>query len=397
MPAVMKSIMCLCALLLAALAFRVGTAEALPPSLTAGGIIVGQHPRIMAEAADLVALSEEPSDVAKIVRLAYRAPLSEAPYVLRGSALLRRGAGSPVPDAVALLKEAKRLNPRERQARLLLLQEYTRTGEAGQASQEIIDLARITPSANLALTEGLAQLLIEDGSRSAALAALTDNPLAEGVLNQLAAMKASPSLLFELARRNPNVEARSGPWKSGIVNNLVEQGAYERARTYWRRFNSIPKSAYDDLIVDSDFDSVSGPPPFGWSLAEGEIGAAEIRQSGGLDIAYFGRQSGALASQLLLLAPGTYRFGYSTEGDIPKEEEGGNQIVWSFACADGPRDGRVLSTIPLVATRKPAGSTFEVPQNCPAQWLRLSANAQEFPRNSYLQIDNIVLNRTTPR
>src|SRR4029078_4582807 len=84
-----------------------------------------------------------------------------------------------------------------------------------------------------------------------------------------------------------------------------------------------------DLIFDAGFSNPAPPPPFNWTLTSSTVGLAERQSGGKLHVIFYGQEDGVLASQLLVLAPGTYRLAMRVTG-------GGAQLRslrWSLTCA----------------------------------------------------------------
>ncbi len=157
----------------------------------------------------------------------------------------------------------------------------------------------------------------------------------------------------------------------------------------WREFTPGNSGKGGAALYNPGFDDAPGVPPFNWKLATGGIGAAERAPDGALEVTYFGRASGPLASQLMLLPSGTYGLSMMSDGATP---EGAGEIAWTVTCAG---NDTVLATLQLPDSADQAQSiesSFTVPPSgCPAQWLQLVGIAKEFPRTRSARLTRLSL------
>jgi hypothetical protein len=117
----------------------------------------------------------------------------------------------------------------------------------------------------------------------------------------------------------------------------------------------------------------AGPPaPFNWSLTSSNVGFAERRGGGGLNVMFHGREDGVLASQLLLLPPGRYRLTVQGAGLGAHAES----LAWTVVCANG---NAVIASATLPETVR-SGLPLTVGPSCPAQYLRLAGTASDMPQ-----------------
>jgi hypothetical protein len=139
------------------------------------------------------------------------------------------------------------------------------------------------------------------------------------------------------------------------------------------------------LIYDPSFRGLDAPPPFNWSLTSSTVGLAE-REGGGLHVLFYGQNDGVLARQLLLLPPGSYRLRFTLgEGGVHPES-----LSWSIRC---DKSVSALSSADIVATAA-GGWSFEVPPDCPAQWLELTARSEDISQQSDVTIGRLKLDRS---
>jgi hypothetical protein len=253
-------------------------------------------------------------------------------------------------------------------ARLLLLDRYLRERRIGEATVEMAALSRLIPGAGTLLTQEVAHLVADPATAGQTMAVLRLRPeLQNSVLEDLARSGADPNLILRVA--GPSLRPGSNqPWQEPLLSRLVTQGRIEQALRLWKTFAGISGDDQVKGLYDSGFRGLPGPPPFNWGLSPGGPGAAEPSK-GGLQIDYYGRDDGELASQLLILAPGRYRFGFRAEGDASGE---GSRLVWSLTCHPGGAQIMQLPLSGIASAVRRFSATIVVPAgNCPAQWLRL--------------------------
>jgi len=311
-----------------------------------------------------------------------RQPLASEPMFFYG---MRALEGENLAEAERLLLEARARDPRSSYARLALMALYLRTGRVRQGSAELAVLARLEPRGNQLLVPQLVRLTGSAEARDALVEAVGDQPIMADVLTKLATDGGDPEIILNLARRQPaRADGGFAEWQRLLLARLVEGGEERRAYDLWRRF--VGGDARD-LVYDPDFRGRPGPPPFNWELSVNDVGAAERGREGGLQIEFFGRKSGPLARQLLMLRPGRYRLAFEAEGSANGQ---GSRIELSLAC----RGGANLATFPfreVSTTRRRAEVDFTVPAGCEAQWVTFAGVAAEFPATQRLTVPRLSL------
>lgn len=363
---------------LAVLSFRAAALNQVSPTSPSMPSFVAQNPRIVLSkaATDLVKMRGilPPARLAQVRAAAARAPLDAQAYLVIGHQQLLDGKPK---QAEETLEAGRRLDPRDRVIHLLLLDRYLREARYRDAAGEFAVLSRLVGPAQAQIGIALAQMSRAPETRDAARRTLQTDPLLErGVMITLARAKDVPaSDLFNLA--GPASRRSAGDkdsWGPVLVNRLVAQGQYAQARAVWKQVHGLDPAQADTLLYDAGLKGLPGLPPFNWTFTAGSLGAAD-RRDGTLSIAYYGRTSGELASQLLVLRPGTYRFRFVVEGKTPT----GATLYWSLRCAN---DGKVEPMHMVVKGDGPPRalvSQFTVPAGCPAQSLALIGEAGEFP------------------
>jgi hypothetical protein len=112
---------------------------------------------------------------------------------------------------------------------------------------------------------------------------------------------------------------------------------------------------------------------------------AERQKGGGLRIIFYGNDDGVLASQLVMLPPGAYRLDLQLVGDPVHPDV----LRWSIRC---DRSTEPVSSAPIdqVARR---GWAFEIPANCPAQWLELAGRSGDISEQADATFTRLRLQR----
>jgi hypothetical protein len=104
---------------------------------------------------------------------------------------------------------------------------------------------------------------------------------------------------------------------------------------------------------------------------------------------FFGRKSGSLARQLMLLRPGRYQIGLSAEGSASGS---GSQILMQVTCHGSDTELVKLPLQGLTSAPRRLSAQFTVPAGgCAGQWLVFAANAAEFPEVQSARISDLSL------
>lgn len=368
---------------------------------TVATALAERDPRVAASVApdrpDLVsalALEEFESEGGRLQERGYRrlleaalaAPLDFTPPLIAGARAL---AGGDREAGQRLLEEARRRSPREEMPRLLLLNLYLADGRIGAATREIAVLTRILPQAGSLLVSELSRLARDPRTLPGLRRALSGETILDSVLLDLVRTGAEPELVLNLAGPQTGTGSGDKPeWQSALVRSLVAKGRIQDAQRLWKAFT--PGAGEGAAIYDAGFRGLPGEPPFGWDLREDGVGAAELASPPGLEVEYFGRDNGELATQLLVLSPGQYRLAMRVEGNAKGE---GSQLEWRLTCVDSADE---LARLPLKGidySPRVVSAQFVVPRNCRAQWLRLHGVGGEFPSAQFVRITGLDLAR----
>ena len=317
-------------------------------------------------------------------------PFEEEPFL---AAALARPTGGKPGARLRLLEEARRRNPRSREVRIFLLDEYLRLSEAGAAIDEIAVLLRLLPGSEQALLPVLTRLITDPDTRPQALAALSANPLRPALLGELADANASPFLLVALTPDLAGAAGREeeGRWLPAVIERYVARGDIAAAWQLWTHFGGIAPDPRG-LLRDGDF-AGRFAPPFGWELASRDGGLAETRGRW-LRVTDYGRISWTPARQLLRLPAGRYRLAFAVRGASGEPPE----FSWRIDCVG--KGGRLLDLPvgPPGPFADAAPDRFAVPpEGCEGQWLSLVVRAAAFRRTRSGAVGDVrVMPETTP-
>ncbi|MGE5564055.1 MAG: hypothetical protein ACM3ZV_12240 [Bacillota bacterium] len=309
---------------------------------------------------------------------AAKAPLSPEPFLVRG--VQAQTAGDREAAKRAFLAAQWR-DPRSLPAAYFLADYYFHAGHALEGLEQTTVLARLSPGGANAVAPFVAAYA-QNRANWPQMRALfvRQEGLEEQVLAVLARNPANADAVLALAdaqHRRPD-----SVWLRVLLQSLVENRDYARARAVWSSIGG--GHAGGQLVYDTAFSAPEAPPPFNWALTTSTVGLAERQPGKHLHVIFYGNEDGVLASQLLLLQPGTYRLQMQSVG-APVHPE---SIRWSVRCDKSPEPVAIADM-----TRASSGLTFQVPANCPAQWLELSGRSGDVAQQSEVTITGLSLTR----
>ena len=342
----------------------------------------------MAQVGQAAAAGQLPSQFAvdDLHQLGTSAPLKPEPFLVQAAVAEKAG---DLLRAERLLIEARRRDPRSVAARYLLADVWLRQNRVIEGLGEMAILARLLRGSALQLVPALAQYAHTPGASGHLRQVLASNPqLKQPLLTALAADPNNLGLITELNGGETNVAGEPAPpWQRRLLSALIEKGDYGEAYALWQRLSGIPASSRP-LVFNNDFQRLPAPPPFNWIFASGKAGFAEP-DGGKLRVLHYGRDNADLASQVLLLSPGAYRFSAPASGTAAS-----GALAWVLTCLP---TGTVLMESPVSTSPPAPPATFEVPTSgCPAQQLELNGRVLDMAQESDLQIAPIGLQRMQP-
>lgn len=330
--------------------------------------------------------SLDPATIAAVRHAASQLPLDERPYLILGHQQLVDGQTA---RGIRSLEAGQRLDPRNRLIHLALLVQYLTTNRFGPAAEQMSVLSRLIGRMQPSVASALAQMLLMRETEPAAKRALrTDPDLERSVLATLARGATPPDRIFALA--SPRALASAGKndsWGPALVSRLVAANQFTEAHQVWQRIYHLPEAAVTAPIFNPQFRTMPASPPFDWTLIAGGLGAADP-ENGELAIDYYGRDSGNLASQTLVLSPRRYQIAFATEGGKPNAA---SRLFWTVACATGDQTILANVAVPTTPGSHRTSGAFAVPATCPAQTLTLRGEAGEFPSPISLTIKGLAI------
>ena len=201
------------------------------------------------------------SDVAEVRRAAALDPLEEEPFLL---AALAGGAGEPAKrlSALALLREARRRNPRSVETRIALLRYYLQARDIAAAVREIGPLGQLLPQGRDELIVLLAGLVRSPETRRDAVTTLGSTYLHTELLEKLASDGDDAGLLLDVAdgmSGRPAMDDRTG-WARRTLEALTDRGDYAGARRLWARLYGIEARQARAVPFAPRFSGIGGPP-----------------------------------------------------------------------------------------------------------------------------------------
>jgi tetratricopeptide (TPR) repeat protein len=312
-----------------------------------------------------------PDATARLDELAETAPLEPAPFLVAAAVAQKRG---DYRRAEALLLRARTLDPRSSAARYLLSDVWLRTGRIAEGLGEMVILTRLLHGTSVELVPALAEYAHTPGAAKQLASVLRDNPpFKSSLLAALASDPANMKLVMELDRATPEIQdRRSKTWQGLLIQGLIARGNYEEAYRLWQDFAHV--SGPPPLLFNGAFKTLAAPAPFNWEFRSNSAGLAEPA-NGSIRVLYYGRDNVRLASQMLLLDPGRYRFSIVMSG---KPSPG--SLAWTITCAAGTE----LMRLDL---SKGLSAEFTVPgSGCPAQAITLNGIGQDGAEESEIQL-----------
>jgi hypothetical protein len=376
---------------LAWLALKSAAVDALRVNPVLAAALSPDDPRVVAALAmaDFRARRGElrPASREAVTQSALEAPLAAEPFYLNAiAALLEKDSAR----AERLLLEARKRDPRSRITRLLLLDHYLRTDRIDEAAAEISALNRLIPRASPLLVGELARLVQQPETGPPLVRALQKDPaLRDSVLEKLAGSGGDVALILRMATgpAATGVTPGESPWQRRLIASLVERGDVAHAYQLWRSFAGGKPPARKEGVYDGRFRGLPGTEPFNWSFPTTAAGAAERTSRGGLEVNFYGRADGELASQLLVLTPGRYRLRVRAEGNADGE---GSSLNWTITCLGSKAPAADIALRNVTYTPKLFTTEFIIsPSTCTAQWLRLVGTSGEFVNAQNVTISGI--------
>lgn len=307
-------------------------------------------------------------------------PLAPEPFLVRGVEAQLAGNAALAKQAFTA---AERRDPRSLPARYFLAEDAFRRGDVDTGLREVAILARLAPYGSASLAPYLGAYALDRSTWPRLRRVFRENPdLATATLASLARTPANADVILALAderQRNPHSQ-----WVPILLSGLVNAGEYRKARAVWAELSHVRLDA-GSPIFDPGFSRPDAPAPFNWALTSSTVGLAERRPGGGLHVIHYGQEDGVLASQLLILSPGTYRLTMHASGDLSAAQS----LQWKLICESTKAE---IAAAPFneVATQ---GWTVDVGGACDAQRLELFGTSSDLPRQVEATVKQLSLVR----
>jgi hypothetical protein len=309
---------------------------------------------------------------------AVKDPLAPQPFLVRGVQAELAGDGATAERA---FHAAQWRDPRSLPAAYFLADRYLRKGDVAHGLPQVAALARLSPGGSSTVAPYLAAYARSPANWPALRSLFQQHPDLSGpALTVLATNPSSAAAVLALA--DPKQKPLNSPWLGPLLNSLVTAGDYANAHAIWARAAGVRAGSY---LYDASFADKASPPPFNWSLTSSAVGLAERQPGGRLHVVFYGQQDGILATQLLLLPPGTYRLSMQLTGDVAHARS----LNWSVWC---DKAAEALGSVTLDAAAQ-KGWQFSVPGGCRAQWVKLSGVSGDLPQQVDATVSALKLER----
>lgn len=310
----------------------------------------------------------------RLEELGQVAPLDPRPLLVEAAIAQKEG---DVGRAEQLLLEARRLDPRSTAARYLLADVWLRDGRVADGLNELAILSRLFRGSSVQLVPALAAYAKTPGAADELRGVLRSNPHLKGpLLGALAADPDNAGLILEIDQGSVRTNGADPPsWQATLLDGMVRRGSYRQAYDLWRRLSGAAGDRRP-LLFNGEFRKLAAPPPFNWRFASTGAGFAEPG-NGSMRVLHYGRESTALASQLLLLPPGNYRFSVAVSGTAAP-----GSLAWALTCFPARRQ---VMEMPIGQAGGQA-VRFAIPAGCAAQRLELLGRASDMPKESDVRI-----------
>jgi hypothetical protein len=310
-------------------------------------------------------------------------PLAPEPFLVRGVQAQLAGDQRVAEQAFVA---AKLRDGRSIPARYFLAEQYFRNGDAPSGLREIAVLARMVPNGVTSLAPYIATYAKDPRNRTQLQSLFKSDPtLEQAALSTLATDPRNADLILGLATPS----ATAPQWSGVLIPSLVNARQYGAAYRVWARMARVPP-APNATVFDAGFAGSDAPLPFNWSLTSSTVGLAEGQPGGRLHAIFYGQEDGVLARQLLLLKPGRYRLSMRISGEPSRA----SALSWTLTCADSK--AQLVSLVLSDPKKAASGISFDVPANCVAQSLELTASAPEVAQQADVTISDFNLKREQP-
>jgi hypothetical protein len=309
---------------------------------------------------------------------ARKAPLAPEPFLVRGVQAQLAGDMHAAERAFAA---AESRDPRSLPAHYFLAEHYFRERDAARGLREVVSLASLSPNGAGGSAPYLAAFARDPANWAQMRTIFRAYPWIEhATLNALSQDPGSARTILAIAQ--PDQLTPSSEWLPSLLSSLIKAGDYGQAKAIWASVSRVAPGN-QALLFDEGFTNSVPPPPFNWALTSSSLGLAERQAGGRLHAIYYGQDDGILARQLVVLPAGRYRLSMKVLPGASQPQS----LAWAVTCVGGQAP---LARVPLnVAATN--GVAFEVPANCPAQYIDLVGTSADLPQQSDVTITDLKL------
>ncbi|MFA5963293.1 MAG: hypothetical protein WC804_04675 [Sphingomonas sp.] len=301
----------------------------------------------------------------------------------------RRDAARPI------MQEVVRRDPRATSARVWLMTDALGRNDLATAVSQIERLMSVDVGQRSAYFPILAEIARQPRAERPLMAAL-----ASGVswrtefLGYLTTRGVDPARIFRLSAGTAGKAASAGDSaQGGLILQLIARGDYDGAYLAWVNFLPPDALAKVASVYDGSFVGLPGPKPFNWSFNDGDAASVGIDRGSGLRIEYSGGQSARLASQTILLKPGSYTLDYFAKGS--GEVADGGTLGWHLLCLPSSKPVLDLPIAGLGDSVTGHSARFVVPNDCNAQLLSIEATLGTFPQSRSVTIARVEIRKVS--
>ncbi|MEO1378731.1 MAG: hypothetical protein AAFU69_00060 [Pseudomonadota bacterium] len=174
-----------------------------------------------------------------------------------------------------------------------------------------------------------------------------------------------------------------------LIARLIRAFGLEAAHKAWATLRPDEAASHRFGLIDLTFSGSDALRPFNWVI---NPGFAEMNASRpGLQVFFRGRERPEIASQIIFLAPGNYRF--FVHKTAPSTDPAGD-IIWRIACVPTGETLLEVSVFAPVFEAHNSGVPFERPPGCEYQELTLTGQPGVFTRRFSLTINAVDISET---
>jgi len=178
---------------------------------------------------------------------------------------------------------------------------------------------------------------------------------------------------------------------STVLRRLIALNAPEEARSLYAKLTG--DKARPSLVNGGGFEPTEGLPPFIWTYIDsGRLAASPQPAPSGkgrvLELRARSAARGVVASQMIMLAPGTYTLAFRA-GDLSRDLAGRPTVRVACLRTGGKRSIARLVQVMASATADVSSGSFSVPANCPFQSLEIWFGAPATATDATSWVDDV--------